>query len=202
MGFRAKSYLLPGGIGIKFKNHPNHNLHELQTLPIIECDLSELENFDLNCLNQEKISSLILPHKIKLPFSELNSFNLSKHPLEILELPHSSAENIRFCENMPIRKLDLSGVQISHIPLLRKAQITNLNLFKTNIEEISDFDCNALEEIVLSGSPIKSITFLSDAKKLLKVEIRATPKSDLSPLANTPIKELHLPGSQVKSIDC
>ena len=218
MGFRAESYLLPGGIGIKFKSHPNHNLHELQTLPIIECDLSELENFDLNCLNQERISSLILPHKTKIPFSELNSFNLrrlraakaissdfeslSKHPLEILELPNTSAENLRFCENMPLRKLDLSGVQISHIPLLRKAQITNLNLFKTNIEEISDFDCNALEGIVLSGSPIKSITFLSDAKKLLKVEIRATPVSDLSPLANTPIKELHLPGSQVKSIDC
>ena len=102
MGFRAESYLLPGGIGKKFKNHPNHNLHELKNLPIIECDLSELESFDLNCLNQEKITSLILPDKTKLPFSELNSFrlrrlkatkakssdfgSLSEHPLEILEL--------------------------------------------------------------------------------------------------------------------
>ena len=218
MGFRAESYLLPGGIGIKFKNHPTHNLHELQNLPIIECDLSSLENFDLNCLNQEKVSSLILPHKTKLPFSKLNSFNLrrlkaakalssdfeslSVHPLEILELTDSSVEDMSFCKNMPLRQLDLSGAQVSHIPLLKKAKITNLNLFKTSIEEINDFDCHALEEIVLSGSPIKSIAFLSDAKKLLKAEIRATPVSDLSPLANTSIMELYLPGSQVKSIDC
>ncbi len=218
MGYQAESYLLPGGIGIKFKDHPIHNLHELKTLPIIECDLSELESFDLNCLNREKISSLILPDKTKLPFSELNSFrltrlkatkasssdfgSLSEHPLEILELPESLIEDIRFCENMPLRKLDLAGTQISQVPILRNAKITNLNLFKTNIEEISDFDCDVLEEIVLSGSPIKSITFLANAKKLLRVEIRATQISDLSPLADTPIKELHLPGSQVKSIDC
>ena len=218
MGYQAESYLLPGGIGIKFKDHPIHNLHELKTLPIIECDLSELESFDLNCLNREKISSLILPDKTKVPFSALNSFrltrlkatkasssdfgSLSEHPLEILELPDSLIEDIRFCENMPLRKLDLAGTQISQVPILRNAKITNLNLFKTNIEEISDFNCDVLEEIVLSGSPIKSITFLANAKKLLRVEIRATQISDLSPLADTPIKELHLPGSQVKSIDC
>ena len=125
MGFRAESYLLPGGIGIKFKNHPTHNLHELHNLPIIECDLSALENFDLNCLNQEKVSSLILPHRTKIPFSDLNSFNLrrlkatkalssdfeslSVHPLEILELPYSSVEDMSFCKNMPLRQLDLSG---------------------------------------------------------------------------------------------
>ncbi|NBQ03345.1 MAG: hypothetical protein EBU27_09100, partial [Opitutae bacterium] len=78
MGYQAESYLLPGGIGIKFKDQPIHNLHELQTLPLIECDLSELESFDLNCLNREKISSLILPDKSKLPFSELNSFRLTR----------------------------------------------------------------------------------------------------------------------------
>ena len=69
---------------------------------------------------------------------------------------------------MPLRKLDLAGTQISQVPILRNAKITNLNLFKTNIEEISDFDYDVLEEIVLSGSPIKSITFLANAKKLLR----------------------------------
>ena len=103
---------------------------------------------------------------------------------------------------MPLRQLDSPGAQVSHIPSLKEAKINNLNLFKTSIEEINYFDCHALEEIVLSGSPIKSIAFLSDAKKLLKAEIRATPVSDLSPLANTSIMELYLPGSQVKSIDC
>ena len=90
------------GIGIKFKDHPIHNLHELKNLPIIECDLSELD-FDLKCLNREKkIHLSILPDKTKLPFSELNSFRLTRlkatkasssdfgslsgHPLEILEL--------------------------------------------------------------------------------------------------------------------
>ena len=218
MGYQAESYLLPGGIGIKFKDHSVHNLHELQNLPIIECDLSDLESFDLNYLNKEKISSLILPNRTELPFSELNSFrltrlkavkarssdfgSLSDHPLEILELPDSLVEDIGFCENMPLTKLDFSGAQISKFPLFRKSKITNLNLFKTRIEEISDFDCDTLEEIVLSGSPVRSIEFLTDAKKLLKVEIRATAVSDLSPLSNSPIKELYLPGSQVNSIDC
>ena len=218
MGYQAESYLLPGGVGIKFKDEPIHNLHALQTLPIIECDLSDLESFDLNCLNREKISSLILPDKNKLPFSELNSFrltrlkatkacssdfgSLSEHPLETLELPYSSIKDIMFCQNMPLRKLDLAGTQISQFPRLRNAKITSLNLFKTNIEEMSGFDCHALKEIVISGSPIKSITILADASNLLKVEMRATPVSDLSPLASTPIKELHLPGSQVKSINC
>jgi hypothetical protein len=218
MGYHAESYLLPGGIGIKFKEQPIHNLHELQTLPIIECDLSALENFDLNYLNREKISSIILPNRTELPFSELNSFrltrltavkarssdfgSLSDHPLEILELPDSLVKDIGFCEYMPLKKLDFSGAQISKFPLFRKSKITNLNLFKTRIEEISDFDCDALEEIVLSGSPVRSIEFLTDAKKLLKVEIRATAVSDLSPLSSSPIRELYLPGSQVNSIDC
>mgnify|MGYP002835495033 FL=1 len=218
MGFTAESYLLPGGLGIKFKGQPPSNLHDLYELPIIECDLSVLENFDLQSLNPEKISSLVLPHKTKIPFTELSSFNLVRlkafatastdfeklagHPLEILELPNSSLQDIRFCEKMPLRILNLAGAQISRFHPLKKAKLTILNLFKTRIEEMNELNCESMEEIVLSGSPISNISFLTEANKLRKVEIRGTPVNDLSPLANCPIEELHLPGSHVKSIDC
>ena len=103
---------------------------------------------------------------------------------------------------MPLRILNLAGAQINRFHPLKKAKLTILNLFKTRIEEMNELNCESMEEIVLSGSPISNISFLTEANKLRKVEIRGTPVNDLSPLANCPIEELHLPGSHVKSIDC
>ena len=59
-GIHAESYLVPGGIGIKFNAQNQNNLQLLADFPIVEVDLSEIEDFDF-FLNQSKISSIILP---------------------------------------------------------------------------------------------------------------------------------------------
>ena len=67
---------------------------------------------------------------------------------------------------------------------------------------MAEINCEKLEIAILSGTRIESLASLSSSKKLKKLEIRGTPISDLSSLAELEIEELYLPGSKVNSIDC
>ena len=218
MGINAESYLLPGGIGIKLLEHTDQNLKALYSLPIVECDLSELDYFDYNFLNREKITSLILPSGSLTPFSSLADFNLSGlkierahsidfenlsvHSLETLQLPGSKVKNLGFCREMPLKHLNISNTHIHDLAGLNSKQIIELNLFKTKVKDLGEINCEKLEVAIISATDIHSINCLSDSKKLKKLEARGTPISDLSPLADSNIEELYLPGSNVSSIDC
>ena len=77
MGIKAESYLVPGGLGIKILGNSNQNLQTLHSLPIVECDLSQLDYFDYTLLNREKISSLTLPREYSRPFPAFLTLILS-----------------------------------------------------------------------------------------------------------------------------
>ena len=218
IGLNAESYLLPGGLGVKILAKTDQNFHVLHSLPIIECDLSCLEFFEFNFLNSEKISSLILPSKYQNLFSSISEFsllhlkaekaissdfdNLSTHNLETLELPGSKIENLVFCRDMPLKRLNISNTQINDLEGLNDKEIIELNLFKTQVKDLNGLNCEKLETANLSGTVIDSIAPLATSKKLKRLEIRGTNISDLSPLSELEIEELYLPGSKISSIDC
>ena len=218
MGINAECYLLPGGVGLKLIGKAQCNLNQLNALPILECDLSELDSINLSFINHEKVVSLVLPSRTKIPFADLSNFNLkelkasralssdfeslTRHNLEVLEIAGCNLSNLDFCQNFPLRKLNLADTEVSDLQPLHKTELEELDLFKTRVNEISSLNCEKIVNLVLSGTPIKCINPLSLSKKLRKLEMRGTSVSDLSPLAETEIKELYLPGSKVKSIDC
>ena len=217
MGINAECYLLPGGVGLKLIGKAHHNLNQLNALPIVECDLSELDSINLNFMDHEKVVSLVLPFRTQIPFADLNKFNLkelkasralssdfeslTRHELETLEIPGCNLSNLDFCQKFALRKLNLADTQVSDLQPLQNSELEELDLFKTRVNDISSLNCEKMINLVLSGTPIKCISPLSLSKKLRKLEIRGTSVSDLSPLAETEIKELYLPGSEVKSID-
>ena len=215
-GIHAESYLVPGGIGIKFNAQNQNNLQLLADFPIVEVDLSEIEDFDFSYLNQSKISSIILPPNYSGSFRDLEAFKLQKlvvrnaqasdfeslysQPISELKLPGSKVDCLRFCSDMPLKNLDLSNTKVTDLKPVKDAKFYSLNLAKTNVSDISCLSTNYLEEINLSATQIYNIEPISMAKNLKKLEIRSTKISDLQPLSETNVEELILPGTMVKSI--
>ena len=215
-GIHAECYLLPGGIGIKFNAQNQNNLQLLADFPIVEVDLSEIEDFDFSYLNQSRISSIILPPNYSRPFKDLEVFKLQKlavrnaqasdfeslsnQPIQELKLPGSNINCLRFCSEMPLKNLDLSNTKVTDLNPVKDAKFYSLNLAKTNVSDISCLSTNYFEEINLSATQIFDIEPISMAKNLKKLEIRSTKISDLHPLSETNIEELILPGTMVESI--
>ena len=216
-GFETEVYLLVGGVGVKLLNDNHPSLAQVAHLPIIELDfdypgeppLEHLAFFSLQGLrfSQSSLKNFAQLEQFTLTKLHLDGINatdfnsLSIHQLKELSLRKTQVKSLDFLDSAPIQNLYLSRTPVNDKSLnsLKGKPLEVVDLFKCEIADLSVFSDSPLEELIISGTSVRSLSPISSCP-IRKLEMRATNINDLSPLSNCPIEILLLPGSPVKSL--
>lgn len=102
---------------------------------------------------------------------------------------------------MPLRKLNVAFTLIDDLkPLANNNRLVVLNLRKTGVADLGPLLNCPLEEIILSGSEVKSLSALR-GKNLHRLEISDLKINDLSPVSGKPLKILEASQTGIRDLN-
>lgn len=170
---------------------------------------------DVSVLRGLPLETLDLSETPLMDFSVLRGLNL-----RVLALAKTSLKDIGICSVMPLESLDVGDTAITDISCLRGKNMRRLILARTAIKDIAPLAGSSIHTLDLSGTKtsfimlpqvlskvrfheialdnieLTRIDFLR-GKELRRVSLAGTKVTDLSPLANMPIRLLNIRGLRI-----
>ena len=117
---------------------------------------------------------------------------LAGMPLVELYLEKSEVKDLGPIAGMnDLKKLYLSGTDVTDLSPLKKLGIVEMNLVDTAVTDLSALEGMPLQMLWLTDTPVENIAPLANSP-LISLTLHRTSVRDLSPLAGTSLQRLHI----------
>ena len=212
-GVEAEVWVTPGGVGLRILSPAMLNMDFLSRFPIREIDFKLSRLDDVHALANLPLRAIGLPENFPLNFKSLSIFplesllaegvqaddfiELSTSGIEKLSLGRTCLKDLKFCQSLPLKLLQLDHCSIHDLKPIEGKEIFHLNLFKCEVSDLSPLSGMPLVYLDICANKISDLSPLVESS-LKKLEMRATRVEDLRPLSGLPLEYLSLPGSPVR----
>ena len=135
----------------------------------------------------------------KLGANDKAQFATSMGEIYQVKLYQSDVKDISGLAGLKLRELDLGGVPVSSIEVLKDMPLENLILEDTQVADLSVLQGMPLEELMLQNTKVTDLQPLA-GMKLRKLNLMNTPVSNIEIVKTFPLNTLWIPGTQVTDL--
>jgi len=128
------------------------------------------------------------------------SFLQSMKKLQILDLRGLPIEDLGILKDLPLTILGLEDTNVRDISPLAGMKLERLYLNNTRVKDISPLVGMPLVMLNIFGTAVEDVKPLSTLKDLESLWLNHTPVSDISPLSTCPLISLTIEGTQVSDL--